>query len=212
MARIRTGYLEAAASAAELLARPEVDDAWLKGSALPELSVGGLAAHLAWQITIIGDVLAAPEPADEPRELYEYYAQVGWIGADLDEPINVRIREGSEREALDGAAVVAHRAAAAAARLRKILLTVEPRRVRLPSWDGWSLDLDDLLLTRLMELVVHADDLAVSVDVPTPQISQTAAGSVVDLLSRLAIRRHGAVEVVRALSRPHRTSGPIAAL
>jgi hypothetical protein len=32
----------------------------------------------------------------------------------------------------------------------------------------WGLTVDDSLLTRVMELIVHTDDLAVSLGVPTP--------------------------------------------
>ena len=36
-------------------------------------------------------------------------------------------------------------------------------------WQGWSLTAHDFLVTRLMEIVVHADDLAASVGLPTPE-------------------------------------------
>ena len=36
-------------------------------------------------------------------------------------------------------------------------------------WQGWSLTAHDFLVTRLMEIVVHSDDLAASVGLPTPE-------------------------------------------
>jgi hypothetical protein len=79
-------------------------------------------------------------------------------------------------------------------------------------WTGWSLRLDDFLTTRLMEIAVHSDDLAVSVGVPAPELPLAALDPVVVLLSRLALRRHGQAALLRALSRAERAPTTIAAL
>ncbi|WP_316525683.1 hypothetical protein [Kitasatospora brasiliensis] len=75
----------------------------------------------------------------------------------------------------------------------------------------WSLTLDDLLATRTMELAVHGDDLAVSVGLPSPELPPETAESVIGLLARLAVRRHGQAAVLRALSRAERAPESIAA-
>jgi hypothetical protein len=82
----------------------------------------------------------------------------------------------------------------------------------MPSWGDWSLGLDDFLLTRLMELVVHADDLAYGVGLPAPDFPERVTAPVVDLLARLAVRRHGPVNVVRGLARAERAPGSIAGI
>jgi hypothetical protein len=51
--------------------------------------------------------------------------------------------------------------------------------------------LDDFLLTRMMEIVVHSDDLALSAGIATPPFSPQVFEPVLDLLSRLAVVRHG---------------------
>jgi hypothetical protein len=71
--------------------------------------------------------------------------------------------------------------------------------------------LDDMLVTRMMELAVHSDDLAVSVGIDTPVLPPSAVEVVIDLLSRLAVRRHGPTAVLRALSRAERAPDTIAA-
>ncbi|MEV1155853.1 hypothetical protein AB0J27_10650 [Micromonospora chokoriensis] len=71
---------------------------------------------------------------------------------------------------------------------------------------------DDFLLTRVMELVVHTDDLAVSLGLPTPPMPQTATEATIRLLSSLAAWRHGCVNVIRALARPERSPTSISAL
>lgn len=64
----------------------------------------------------------------------------------------------------------------------------------------------------MLELAVHCDDLAHSVGLPTPQLPAPAVETVVDLLSRIALRRHGATNVLRALSRSERAPASISAL
>ncbi|SES42311.1 hypothetical protein SAMN04487818_113124 [Actinokineospora terrae] len=58
---------------------------------------------------------------------------------------------------------------------------------------------------------MHADDLAVSVDLPTPEFPDHTNAVVIELLSTLAARRHGAVSVIRALSRAERAPSTITA-
>ncbi|HEY1178677.1 MAG TPA: hypothetical protein VGF17_21185, partial [Phytomonospora sp.] len=69
----------------------------------------------------------------------------------------------------------------------------------------------DLLVTRMMELVVHADDLAVSVGVPTPRFGESTVDTVLRLLTRLAVRRHGPTALLRSFSRAERAAKSIAA-
>jgi hypothetical protein len=84
-------------------------------------------------------------------------------------------------------------------------------RVVLIPWQGWALSLDDFLLTRMMEIAVHSDDLAVSVGVPAPRLPDTVLQPVIGLLTRLAIRRHGQSAVLSALSRSERAPDSISA-
>ena len=59
----------------------------------------------------------------------------------------------------------------------------------------------------MIELAVHLDDLAVSLDLPTPAIPDGAADLVVATLARIARGRRGTLPVLRALSRRERASG-----
>ncbi|KAA2256374.1 hypothetical protein F0L68_26725 [Solihabitans fulvus] len=212
MAQTRDLYLTAAAAAAELLAAPEVAARWHEPSALPKLSVRGLAGHLAGQVFFIPAMLAEPVPTEQPISIHEYYARVSWIGSDLDDPFNVLIRTGGEQDAADGAAALAARVAATVEELRTVLPAAPSRTVRRPTWGPWSISLDDFVTSRLLEVVVHSDDLAHSVGVPTPELPAEAVETVVDLLSRIALRRHGAVNVLRALTRAERAPASISAI
>jgi hypothetical protein len=211
MGEVREAYVRAAVVAVGLLREPAVAAAWDKPSALADFNVGGLAAHLAAQVHNVPLALAAPV-GRPPISLAEHYADVRWLGADLDAEANVAIRRSGEELAADGPAAVADRVAAVVDRLPEAL-GAEPagRVVHLP-WTGWELTLDDLLVTRMMEIVVHADDLAVSVDLPTPDFPDSVLEPALALLCRLAVRRHGPVALVRALSRSERAPATISAL
>ena len=78
-------------------------------------------------------------------------------------------------------------------------------------WQGWALTAHDLLVTRLMEMLVHSDDLAASVRVPTPQFPDEAVRLVLGLLTAVAVERHGQTALVRALSRPQRAPDSVSA-
>jgi hypothetical protein len=205
------GYLAAAGAAADLLSDPAVAERWTAPSALAGMSVGAVAGHLARQVfnveTLIGQG-TCPEP---PISLLEHYARSAWVSAAPDDPPNVIVRDSGAAEAADGPADLARRTRAALARLAERLPAEPPDRVVLVPWGPWPLTLRDLLITRLMEIAVHDDDLACSVGLPTPVLPDEVAGTVVLLLARLALRRHGPTAVVRAFSRAERAPSTIAA-
>jgi uncharacterized protein (TIGR03083 family) len=207
----RDDFLSAARSAADLLRRPAIAAAWGEPSALAEFSVGGLAGHLAYQILAIPRILSEPVPAEPTISLLEHYQRVAWVGSGLDDAINVRIRDGGDHEAAEGPAALVARVDAVVKELADGLAAEPNRPVRIPLWGPWSLLLDDMLITRMMELAVHSDDLAVSVGIATPELPGSAVDTVIDLLARLAVRRHGPTAVLRALSRAERAPGTIAA-
>lgn len=212
MTPIRELYLQVAAQTADLLATPQVAEHWDRPSALAEFTVRGLAGHLAGQVFLLPAMLAEPVPAEPVISLPEYYAQVSWIGSDIETPFNQSIRASGEQEAEEGPASLAARVAACVAELRTSLPTVPDRPVRRLTWGPWSISFDSFVTSRLLELVVHCDDLAYSADVATPEFPPQAVETVVDLLTRIALRRHGATAVVRALSRAERAPVSISAL
>jgi uncharacterized protein (TIGR03083 family) len=212
MGHVRDDFLDTAGVAVDLLAEPAIADAWERPSALEGYTVAGLAGHLAGQIFFVLQVMAEPVPEQEPVSLLEYFARADWIDAPPDAPVHERFRRISAALAEDGAEILAERAAHAVADLRESLPAAPARTMRLPTWGDWSISLDDFVVTRTMELVIHVDDLAVSAQIPTPDLPKPAVETVVDLLARLAVRRHGATHVLRALSRAERAPETVAAI
>jgi hypothetical protein len=211
MTPTKDAFVQAAAPAAALLRDPAVAASWDSASVLREFSVAGLAGHLARQVLAVPRVLAQPVPADEPVSLLDHYALVSWIDAGPDDEANVEIRRSGEDEAADGAAALAAKTGVAVEALRSALPAEPAGRLVRPSWVSWTLTLDDFLVTRMMEIAVHSDDLALSVGVVTPALSPAVLAPVLELLTRLAVRRHGPTAVLRALSRSERAPGTIAA-
>jgi hypothetical protein len=108
-------YLGSAAIAVALLADPAVAAAWDQPSALAEFTVRGLAGHLARQVIVVRELLAAEPPAGEGVSLLDHYARAQWVGASLDHEANVMARRSGEAAAAGGAAELVRGTAAAQA-------------------------------------------------------------------------------------------------
>lgn len=211
--RIAGVYLDAAANAADLIASAEVAACWNEPSALAEFAVSGLAGHLARQVTMVPGLLRREVPRDpEIIGILDHYARVPWVDAALDDEANVAVRRSSDAEAADGHAALVRRTAETIGELATALAGQDPARPVYIPWSGWALTLEDFLTSRLMEIVVHVDDLAVSVGVGVePAMNVVAQDMVLVLLARLAARRHGTSAVLRALSRKERAPATITA-
>jgi Mycothiol maleylpyruvate isomerase N-terminal domain len=204
-------FLIAADSATTLISHPTIGERWSDPSALPGFTVGGLAEHLAGQVFSLARALATEPSPHEVVPLLEHYARAAWVGADRDSPTNVAILGGGETAAEEGHAALVARLEAAVAELRATLPDQpEDRRIEPPA-GPWTLTLDDFLVTRMMEIVVHSDDLACSVDLPTPALPGEVEDPVLGLLVSLAVRRRGSIAMVRALTRHGRAPESITA-
>jgi hypothetical protein len=207
---IRSAFLGSAASAAALLREPAVASRWSTPSALPGFSVGGLAQHLANQVIRTVTSLAAP-PATTAIPVMDHFTGVGWMNSGVDSADNASIlQRGESAAAQTTAADLVAEVDAALAELRTMVPAQHPYRV--VDLGRWALTVEDFLLTRVLELVVHTDDLAVSLDLPTPALPAAATDATIQLLSRLAAWRHGPLPVLRALARRERAPASIAAL
>lgn len=209
MTPIREAYLLAAGSAAELIAHPAVAESWTKPSALQDFAVSGLAGHLAGQVLFVPNTLRSPTPEGQRVSLLDHYTRVTWIDAGVDAEINVGIRESGEGNAATGPAALASSVATTAEELRGVLAGEPLDRLVAPPAGPWGLLLDDFLVTRMMEIAVHSDDLAYSVGIPTPELAPSIVEPVLALLTGLAARRHGVPALLRALTRAERAPAAI---
>ncbi|POX63571.1 hypothetical protein C3492_10495 [Streptomyces sp. Ru62] len=206
---LKNAYLETAAQAVALLDAPEVAASWEKPSALAQWTVSGLAGHLAYQMFSVDPALEGPASEQQPVPVLEHYARAVWIDAPLDGEISSGIRAKGEGISSEGVRRLVERVRATLDRQRTGLEEVHGDWVVFIPQTGWALSLDDFLVTRLVELAVHMDDLAISVGLSTPELPGTALDPVVALLTGLAVRRHGQAALLRALTRAERAPAAI---
>lgn len=209
-APVRQAYLDTATVVATALREPQVAAMWHEPSALPDFRVSGLAGHLARGVLQVHRIVDEEPATGSPIPVLAHFTRNVWVDAGRDDPVHVAVRERGEDTASGGPEDLADAVDASLAWLAH-RLPREPSDRVIELQDLWALRLDDFLLTRLVELVVHTDDLAVSVSVPTPALPNTATDLVVDLLARLSVWRHGPVPVLRSLTRHERAPSSIAA-
>ncbi len=198
---------EAAACAADLVAHPEVAARWNEASALNGLTVGALAAHLIRATGAVVAYLDRTDPDLGPGD-DELLTKYTYFHAALDAPIHDKIKEVSAREAEVGPSELATKAADVADDLAQRLAGEPPDRLVKALGDR-LLTLDDFCATRLIEILMHLDDLAVSIGEPTPAVDEHATGVVIDILTGIARHRHGDWAVIHALGRSERSTAEV---
>ena len=209
MSDIKEVFCAAAEATGVLLDEPDLIEGFDGPSALEEFSVRGLAGHLLRAMTSVEGYLDAAEPEADPGGVEAvsaagYYAAVLGNGTvDINDALNRAVRQRGVESAPGAPEGLSAVWAEAAARLRG-RLAAEPAGRRVQVFGGLVLDLDDYLVTRLVELVVHGDDLAVSLGVAPPALDPAATALVIATLVEVARLRHGDAAVLAALTRRER--------
>jgi uncharacterized protein (TIGR03083 family) len=214
MAMIFEDFLSASAAALGLLESAEVADRWAEPSACAGFTVGGLAAHLGWQVQSARWAVESQRPpaGAAVTDLTGHYGQAAWLGRDVQEPANVGIRDAGEARAQVGPAEQVRLTREAREYLAARFASLTPQEVIAVPWiTGRAMTVQDVLATRVLELVIHTDDLAASVGVETPAASDGAYERVIGILTGISVRRHGPVAVLRALSRAERAPESVSA-
>jgi hypothetical protein len=122
---------------------------------------------------------------------------------DLDSDLHRTIRKRGDDMASEGFTRLYQRVSSVAERLRERLPSEALDRL-VSVLDGVALSLDDYLATRIVELVVHSDDLAVSCGLATPEFPAKALRLATDALVDTARQRHGDLALILALARRER--------
>ncbi|GAA3626984.1 hypothetical protein GCM10022267_11570 [Lentzea roselyniae] len=208
---IKDDFLATARIALELMRHQQVGENWDKPSALPEFGVSGLVGHIGYQALPLPSMISSPVGDEPVVSLMEHYARANWTELEVDSEFHTRIRAGGEKIAAEGRDALCDRFEQTLGELAKTLPGQDNRPVRMPHWGPWAVPLDDYLVSRLMEFVVHSDDLAVSVGLDTPEFPRHVNETVIDLLTRMSLNRHRAVDLVRAFSRKERAPQDITA-
>lgn len=183
-----------------LLRSPVLSQRWTQPSALEQWSNGGFAGHLARSAFNLERALARQRGQKPVHDAVSYY--LSSAAQPASSAIGRRIRELGEQEAADGPAALAERFSVSVAWLHERALPLAAATA--VELFGRLLTIDDCVAACLLELVVHADDLAVSLGLEPVAFSEPAIDRVVVTLSRIARQRHGDLAIIRSLSRHER--------
>jgi hypothetical protein len=169
---------------------PQVAAAWEKPSALSNLTVGALTAHLAYVVDTVDSHLDRPLPEGaEPIDVVAYY--LGTLHGEEDSASvrNATASRDAER-AQPGPVAVLAVFDQARERLRRRLPQESPERLmRVPI--ARCMRLDEFLVTRVL-------------DQPSPAFPKECGNAIIALLVEMSRRRHGDTAVIRALTRSER--------
>jgi uncharacterized protein (TIGR03083 family) len=209
----RATYLACADIAVAFLETPALDNAWARPSTLEGYTSGALAGHLLRGLLTVEQYLASatPGPGDAALDAATYFRRA--LGDE--HPVTSSLHEGvrarsAELAGADAGALRA-RAVALLAGLHE-RLPAAPEDLCVTVFGGMSMALDDYLDTRVVELLVHLDDLAASLGLDMPPVPPRAGQRAIAVLADLAARRHGLPAVLRTFARAERAPGSISAL
>jgi len=169
------------------------------------MTMGALAAHLGRAFTTTQLYLQAdPVAVAEDVDASSYFVGVFSRSADEIAELNATIAQRAADDAEPGAAAVRERHALALEDL-KLRLIGEPAERGIEVFEDMAMQLDDYLVTRMVEAVVHSDDLAYSLGIDTPEFAPDVVDLVMAALLGIARERHGEVGVLRAFTRAERS-------
>lgn len=185
-----------------MLASPVLVERWDDESALEGFSVRGLAGHLVragqaplWYL----DNQPAPDPAavvDAPVYYRTVLDKMGVAG-------HAEVIERGEANASGGPAKLLADHDAAIATLEERLPGIEPTQP-ISIYGDVPLRFDDYLVVRICEVLIHTDDLAVSLELAPPDPPADAAALAIEHLVDVGRLWYGDRAVLIALSRRER--------
>ncbi len=191
-----------------ILRRAEVAEHWSKASAVANYTVGGVAAHAVHSVVWLDQVLKDAEPVNLRRVEIAGFFGINRVDESEDrDPFSASLRAAAEAFAATGPYVVISTCTASRDELVGLLSQASAERavpvVRVP---GAQVPLRDYLRTRVLEVVVHGDDVAssvpgMSVADPPPAAMDMCLGVCLEM----ARGRLGDIETLRAFTRGERS-------
>lgn len=206
-ASIPTLFLELGDTVGAMLSQPVLAERWDEPSALEGMTIGALAAHLGRAFTTTWLYLQAdPIGFDDDIDASSYFFKA------LDRPAEdlAELNAGIAQRASDDAELGAlgvfdlHETTISDLRMR---LVGAPAERGIEVFDDICMPLDSYLVTRMVEVVVHSDDLAVSLGIDSPVFAPDVVDLVLVALLGVARERHGDVAILREFTRSERATG-----
>jgi hypothetical protein len=189
-----------------IVTRSEVVDSWSQPSAVAHYTVGGVAAHAVHGVLWLEQVLKDVEPVGLRRVEVPDYMGLNRVEGEDDDPFGASLRSAAEAFAQTGAHIVAAALTVSRDELATLLSGAPASRavpvIRVP---GAYAPLSEYLPTRILEAIVHGDDLASSVvDLQVPDPPPAVVAVCLGVCMELAQARIGDLETLRAFTRVER--------
>ena len=204
-------FLHLAATAEDALRRDDLATRWSEDSALAGYSIGGLAGHLARAVLTVDRYLDRPATTGEPTDPAGYLVRVLGTHDPVTSDLHAGVRARGDEEAVDGPIALADRIRVARRRLEARLAAIDPEQ-HIEVLDGVVLTVTDYLRTRVVELVIHLDDLDVSLGEDVRDVPEEAYAITASVLAQVAVTRVGGRATVRSLARRERHPDAVRAL
>lgn len=200
-------FVDTGAAIAALLRSAQVGERWSEPSVLRGYTVGALVAHLVQATERVGVVLQQDEPPGPIAGVVDFYGPNRVTAdTDIEEGLHAAVRSGAARLAERGRDAVADRFEACLRDLAPVLDVTSPtRRVSVLQVPDGAAALDGYLRTRIVELVVHGDDISESVGLPLGPLP-TATDIALDVCLQMARARSGDLSVLRVFVRQERAT------
>jgi hypothetical protein len=190
-----------------ILGRSEIQAAWKQPSAVADYTVGGLAAHAVHGVVWLEQLLKDEEPVGlRPVVLSEFFGPNRVQGPVDTDPFAGSLRTAAEAFAATGPGLVS--AACMAARDDLVALLSEAaasREVPVIRVPGGQVSLREYLRTRVLEVIVHGDDVVCSVDgLQAPPPPAEALDVSLAVCIEMSRARLGDLSMLRAFTRAER--------
>lgn len=205
MTTIRAVFLGAVRHLADLLGSDEVAARWTSPSALPQMTVGALAGHAGRAATWAVEENLADPPPTPGATLVSAAAYYAAVPVDASDPVHRMVMERGAQIAEAGPGALRERVAASLNRLASLVHDL-PTDHCITVLGSTPMNFDEYLKTRIVETVLHTDDLAVSVGLGAPPVDAPAGEVIAHLSVDIARLRAGELAVVRAFYRRERQS------
>jgi hypothetical protein len=192
-----------------VLGRVEVANFWNEPSVVARYTVGGMAAHAVHGVVWLEQLLTDAEPVGlRPVAVAEFFGlnRVDDVAEASEDAFSASLRAAAEGFARTGVRTVALALTTSRDQLVGLLDDApDTREVAVIRVGGAQVALRDYLRTRVLELVVHGDDLVCSVPgLVAPEPPQASIEVSLAVCLELAQARVGGLAALRAFTRSER--------
>jgi len=204
---IRGTWLECANESANLVGDERVRGRWEAPSCLPQMTVGDVAGHLFHSgVFLVEEALTKASASARPAVSASRLLSGAPLDADDAKHDGVRIVAASQ--SAKGHDDLVARMHSSITRIEPLLVHRDDDSIISFPWGAGAvpMTLRELLRSRVVELAVHFDDLAVSAGIDDLTVSPTTVILACEVGVAIDVERYGATEVLRALFRRERGS------